>query len=104
MSPTQRYPLRERRAPRRFPDEECVLLTNEEDPESFEEAKNDTHNQNWFSAMQEEMDSLHENHMYELIELSRGKKELWNKWVFKLKSGDGGNPPKYKTGIVVKGF
>ena len=36
----QRYPLRERRAPRRFPDAEHVLLTDEGEPESFEEAKN----------------------------------------------------------------
>ena len=39
----RRYPLRERRAPRRFPDPEHVLLTNEGEPESFEEAKIDTH-------------------------------------------------------------
>ena len=38
--------------------------------------------------MQEEMDSLHENHTYELIELLRGKKALQNKWVFKWKPGE----------------
>ena len=74
----RRYPVRERRAPQRFPDEERVLLTDEGEPESFEEAKNDTHNQKWLSAMQEEMDSLHENHTDEQIELprvlSRGQK------------------------------
>ena len=100
----RRYPLRERRAPRRFPDEEHVLLTDEGEPESFEEAKNNTHSRKWLSAMEEEMDSLHENHTYELIELPRGKKALRNKWVFKLKPGDGGNPPRYKARIVVKGF
>ena len=100
----RRYPLRERRAPRRFPNEENVLLTDEGQPESFEEAKNDTHNQKWLSAVQEEMDSLYENHTYELIELLRGKKALQNKWVFKLKPGDGGNPLRYKAQIVVKYF
>ena len=39
----RRYPLRERRAPRRFPDEEHVLMTDEGEPESFEEAKENTH-------------------------------------------------------------
>ena len=39
--------------------EEHVLLTDEGEPESFEEAKDDTHNQKWLSAMQDEMDSLH---------------------------------------------
>ena len=100
----RRYPLRERRAPRRFPDEEHVLLTDEGEPETFEEAKEDTHNRKWLSAMQDEMDSLHENHTYELTELPKGKRALRNKWVYKLKPGDAGNPPRYKARIVVKGF
>ena len=55
----RRYPLRERTPPRRFPDPEHVLLTDEGEPESFEEAKDDTHSRKWLSAMQDEMDSLH---------------------------------------------
>ena len=58
----RRYDLRERRAPRRFPDEERVLLTNVGEPESFEETRIDTHSRKWLSVMQDEMDSLHENH------------------------------------------
>ena len=78
---SRRYPLREKRAPQRFPDEERVLPTDEGESESFEETKNDTHNRKWLSAMQKEMDSLHENHTYELTELPKGKKALWNEWV-----------------------
>ena len=37
--------------PRRFPDEERVLLTGEGEPESFEQAKKHTHNMKWLSAM-----------------------------------------------------
>ena len=54
--------------------------------------------------MQGEMDSLHENHTYELTELPKGKRVLWNKWVYKSKPGDIGNPPRYKAHMVVKGF
>ena len=50
------------------------------------------------------MDSLHENHTYELVELPKGKRELRNKWVYKLKPGDARKPPRYKARIVVKGF
>ena len=50
-----------------------MLLTDEGEPESFEEAKGDTHSRKWLSAMQDEMDSLHENHTYELVELPKGR-------------------------------
>ena len=50
------------------------------------------------------MDSLHENHTYELVELPKGKRALRNKWVYKLKPGHAGKPPIYKARIVVKGF
>ena len=99
-----RYTLRERRAPQRFPNEEHVLLTDEGELETFEEAKEDTHSRKWLSAMQDKMDSLHENHTYELTKLPKGKRALRNKWVYKLKPGDVGNPPRYKARIVVKGF
>ena len=33
-----------------------------------------------------------------------GKRALRNKWVYKLKLGDTGKPPRYKARIVVKGF
>ena len=54
--------------------------------------------------MQDEMDSLHENHTYELKEFPKGKRMLLNKWVYKLKPGDARNPPRYKANIVLKGF
>ena len=53
--------------------------------------------------MQEEMNSLHKNKTYELIELPKGKKALRNKWVFKIKK-DSEKLVKYKTRLVVKGF
>ena len=64
----------------------------------------DVHTEKWYNAMQEEMDSLHENHTYDLMELPNGKKALRNKWVYKLKTGEDGSTPRYKSRIVVKGF
>ena len=95
----KRYPLRERRSPWRFPNKEYyMLLTNEGELESFEEAKRETHNRKWLSGMQDE------NHTLELTELPKGKMTIWNKWVYKLKLGDGKNPPRYKAKNVIKGF
>ena len=53
--------------------------------------------------MQEEINSLHKNKTYELVELPKGKKTLRNKRVFKLKK-DSEKLVKYKARLVVKGF
>ena len=42
----------------------------------------DVHKEKRYSAMQDEVDSLHENHTYELMELPKGEKALINKWVY----------------------
>ena len=49
------------------------------------------------------MISLWKNDTYELIELTKRRKALKNKWVFKLKNDDE-KLLKYKARPVVKGF
>ena len=55
-------------------------------------------------AMQEEMDSLHQNHTYELVKLPKAKKALKNKWVYRIKQEEHMLHPRYKARLVVKGF
>ena len=43
------------------------------------------------------MDSLHENHTYELTELPKGKRVLQNKWVYKLKPREGGKSTQIQS-------
>lgn len=54
-------------------------------------------------TIQEEMNSMKKNNTYELVELSKCKKALKNKWVFKLKK-DYDRVFKFKARLVVKGF
>ena len=88
----------------RYSESEYILLTEEGEPESFQEAVSHQDNENWLQAMHDEMDSLEKNHTYELVELPKGKKALKNKWVFKLKKDGSGKVVKYKARLVVKGF
>ena len=67
--PSTRYPL----------DQYVVLLSDGSEPECFADAMGDEHRKEWMKAMQEEMDSLHKNHTYELVKLPKGKKLLKNK-------------------------
>jgi hypothetical protein len=54
--------------------------------------------------MQEEMDSLHKNHIYKLVELPTGKKVLTNKWIYRIKQEEHTSHPRYKAMLVVKRF
>ena len=43
-------------------------------------------NEEWMKAMQEEMQSLYDNYIFELMELPKDKKILKKKWMFRLKN------------------
>jgi hypothetical protein len=64
----------------------------------------DENKKEWNKAMQEEMDSLHKNHTYELVKLPKGKKVLKNKSVYRIKQEEHTSHPRYKARLVVKGF
>ena len=98
-----RYPARQGNASSWY-SIQYVLLIDEDDQECYEDDMADKHKEKWQNALQDEMDSLHEIYTYDLVELLKGKRALRNKWVFKLKSGDDGNSPRYKADIVLKRF
>ena len=97
MTEERRYPHRQRKVSSRYPASQYVLLIDIGEPECYEEAMTCVHKEKWYNAMQEEMNFLHENYTYELMELLEGKKALRNKWVYKLKTGEDGNTPRYKA-------
>uniref|UniRef100_A0A2N9IAG3 CCHC-type domain-containing protein n=1 Tax=Fagus sylvatica TaxID=28930 RepID=A0A2N9IAG3_FAGSY len=101
--PQVRRSTKERHPSTRYSTSEYVLITDEGELESFQEVQSHKDKQSWMKAMHEEMNSLHKNNTYELVELPKGKKALRNKWVFKLKK-DGEKLVNYKARLVVKGF
>ena len=72
------------------------MIIEEGELESFQEVQFRTDKQIWLKAMHEEMNSSNKNKTYDLVELSKGKKVLKNKWMFKLKK-DGDKLVKYKA-------
>ena len=75
----------ERHPSTRYPTSKYTMITEEREPESFQEVQSHKDKQSWLKAMHEEMNSLNKNKIYDLVELPKGKKALRNKWVFKLK-------------------
>jgi hypothetical protein len=78
-------------------------LTDSGEPKCYEEAMQADTKKKWEKCMKEEMDSLENNQTWDLVQLPMGKRELQNKWVYKLKEEDGGEK-QYKARLVVKGF
>ena len=58
----------------------------------------------WKKAMQEELESLHDNKMWDLVELPKGRKVLNKKWVYRIKHEGKENKRRFKARLVVKGF
>jgi hypothetical protein len=80
-----------------------VLLSHGSEPECFLEAMKDKNKKERNKAMQEEMNSLHKNHTFELVKLPKGKKFLKNKWIYKIKKQEHTSHPRYNVWLVVKG-
>ena len=54
--------------------------------------------------MKDEMESMKDNEVWDLVELSEGVKPIGRKWIFKTKKDSKGNIETYKTRLVTKGF
>jgi hypothetical protein len=54
--------------------------------------------------MVEEMESLHNNETWDLVELSSERKHVDNKWVFKKKMDVANQVKKFKGQLVEKGY
>jgi hypothetical protein len=80
----------------------AFLLENE--PRTFKEAMSTPDAPSWKEAIKSEIDSIMQNHTWELVDLPSGCKALGSKWVFKRKLKPDGSVEKYKARLVVQGF
>ena len=76
-------------------------ITDIKEPESTSEAQE---NQHWINAMINEIDSLHNNNVRELVELPKGRKPVGSRWVFKVKTNADGSIERCKVRLVAQGY
>ncbi|KAK1642030.1 hypothetical protein QYE76_059835 [Lolium multiflorum] len=81
-----------------------ILVDNNNDPETYEEAMMSPDSNKWQEAMKSEMGSMYENQVWTLVDLPDGRKVVENKWIFKKKIDADGNVTVYKARLVMKGF
>ena len=60
--------------------------------------------QQWIDAIKDEMKSMENNDVWDLIDLPEGAKPIGCKWIFKTKLDSKGNVERYKARLVAKGF
>ncbi|WVZ07573.1 hypothetical protein V8G54_020919 [Vigna mungo] len=82
---------------------ECDLSIDE-DSVSFRQAMESNNSENWLNVMKEELKSMDDNKVWDLVELPKGSKRVGCKWVFKTKHDSKGNIERYKARLVAKGF
>jgi len=83
--------------------EDGISLT-EDDPINFCKAMKNSKSQKWIDAMEEEIKSMRDNDVWDLVELPEGVKLIGCKWIFKTKRDSMGNIERYKARLVAKGF
>ncbi|GKD60937.1 retrovirus-related pol polyprotein from transposon TNT 1-94, partial [Tanacetum coccineum] len=76
----------------------------ENEPTSYREAVTSSEGHQWKEAIKSEIDSILQNHVWELVDLPSGCKPLGYKWIFKKKMKSNGTIDKYKARLVIKGF
>ena len=104
----QRKSTRIHREPNRYgwlvTQDEEVLLIEDDEPSTYEEAVASNDSEKWLEAMKSEMDSMYTNQVWELVDVPVGVKPIGCKWIFKKKIDMDGNISTYKARLVAKGF
>lgn len=76
----------------------------EVEPQNYSQAVNSTDSPLWKEAIRSEIDSIMQNHTWELVDLPLGTKPLSSKWIFTRKMKADGTIDKYKARLVIKGY
>ena len=75
-----------------------------EEPETVKEALASVDKSKWQEAMKKELDSLHANEVWDLVELPEHRKTVGSKWVFKVKVSTDGQVERHKARLVAQGY
>jgi len=76
----------------------------EGEPQGFKEAMNALEGLLWKEVIKSKIDSIMQNHRWELVDLPPGCKHLCSKWIFNRKMKADGTIDKYKAKLIIKGY
>jgi hypothetical protein len=85
--------------------EQCdILLLDNDEPMPYTKALMGSNIEKWLGAMASELQSMHDNQVWNLVDPIDGVRPIGCKWVFKKKTDKDGNIHIYKARLVAKGF
>ena len=102
--PVLRRSARERQPPDFYSARVNIASEVLNEPTSMTEALASPERVKWMDAMDNEMNLLHMNHVWDLVKLPKDRKAVCSKWVFKLKVGSDGQVERHKARLVAQGF
>ena len=97
-------PVRQRKPPNRYGEWTTIADAEPKEPTTLAEAVAGQDKEKWLNAMNDEMESLYANDVWDPVELPKGRKAIGSKWVFKLKVNAEGVVDRYKARLVAQGF
>jgi Reverse transcriptase (RNA-dependent DNA polymerase) len=74
----------------------------EEDPENIHQALKSQNSKKWIEAMNDEIKSIYDNNVWDIILLPEVVKSVGCKWIFKTKQNSKGNVERYKARLIAK--
>ena len=81
-----------------------MLIVDQNEPTSYQEAIHSPDSEKWLEAMNSEMQFMYDNQVWTLINPTDGLKTIGCKWVFKKKTDMDGKVQTFKARLVAKGF
>ena len=83
---------------------QAITIDSEEDPVNYKEALEDVDAQEWFKAMDRDMESMYSNSVWSLVEALKGVKPIGRKWIYKRKRRLDGKVETFEARLVAKGY
>ena len=74
-----------------------IASQDDDEPRTVQEGFSSFVSDEWMKAMNDEMESMRTNHVWDLVDLPLGRKVIGNKWVLKIKRKADWSIERYKA-------
>jgi Reverse transcriptase (RNA-dependent DNA polymerase) len=83
---------------------EINISMMEDDPVTLRQTLENINSHKWTKVMDEEIKSMYDNKVWDIVPLPEGVKPISYKWIFNTKNDSECNVERYKAQLVVKAF